>query len=194
MIPLAPGHYQTLTKFTQPWEFYIQDSFLPQSILDLLICEKDIEKKYTLIDKGFHYAFGKSAKRVIIVRNNSLSKQIENVVSNKIKLLLPDVSYIKSSIVCCEPNYYYNEHRDHPDKYISIVIFLHPSKGNGTVLLDDNKTTYSIGWKVNRALIFKNNNHGLHYYFNNTENNRYTLNIYVTKDQSAEFAVTTLLK
>ena len=44
MIPVAPGHYPTLTQFNTPWDFYIQDNFLPQDVLDLLLKLKDIDE------------------------------------------------------------------------------------------------------------------------------------------------------
>lgn len=193
MIPVAPGHYPTLTQFNTPWDFYIQDNFLPQDVLDLLLKLKDIDEHYTFVDKSCRHDIRNISwpikKSILLHHDISVSKQIEDVVRNKLVTLLPPNLYVKADLVCCEPRYVYNIHKDHPDKYISIVVFLYPRKGNGTILLDDNKQLYNVDWKANRALIFENQKHGEHYYVNRTDHNRYTLNIYITKDNFNGFIV-----
>lgn len=192
MTPLGDGHYTTLTKFVTPWEFYIQDNFLSHDVCNLLNGLKSFEELYTFVDNSMLTAVGKKSpikKSIPLYKNKDITQQIERTIKHKLQPLLIDNLYVQPDLVCCEPGYVYQTHKDHPDKYISIVVFLHPRKGNGTILLDDNKQLYNVGWKVNRALIFQNDTHGEHYYVNSTEHNRYTLNIYITKHKSGRFFV-----
>ena len=198
MIPLAPNNYSVLTKFDTPWEFYIKDNFLPDKLYNSLLKIKEQEKHYKFVDQTIDNGKGISSteygdfpkkKSIGLSRDTRLTSEIAEVVESSIKPLLPEKYFVVPDLVRCDPGYVYGKHKDHPLKYISIVVFLHPERANGTTLYGNNDKAYTVGWKRNRAFIFLNSSHGYHYYTNTTNNRRFTLNIYVTTKPNTSFEV-----
>lgn len=202
MIGVAKGHFSNITKFSEPWEFYIIDDFLPQGVYDSLMLLTEQDSSFLFVDEtividgektisSLETNEGNPKKKSILIKNNTyIQTNIKKVVENKLKDLIPDITYyVVPDIVRCDPGYEYPVHWDHPKKYISIVVFLAPIKANGTVLLDKKNNQYVVGWKQNRALIFKSGKGGRHFYVNTTNSKRFTLNVYITLTPDLSFNV-----
>lgn len=198
---IGHGHFPKLTRFEEPWEFFIIDNFLSEDVYNILCSIKD-RNLYKFIDEyngemnvGTNLIKKESGnyphkKSINIGKFPEVVDALHRCVSDKIKDLLPETFYIASDLVRCQPGYRYNLHKDHVDKYISIIVYL-GMKGNGTTFMSNDNIKYKVGWKMNRAVLFLNDNHGLHEYANVTKQDRYTLNIYVTKQKDVTFGVTT---
>jgi len=167
-----------INEFVEPWAHKVVDDFLDNQTYDYLVAERE-KFPYRVIDKyktsgKFGYFFESRDSNVL----ESISKSVIGAIGNH------DLTVV-SEIVRCESGYTYPAHSDHPDKLYTIVTYLHPEKSNGTILLSATKQTkqkIEIEWKPNRALIFKQNPNAPHYYFNNTIEDRYTLNTFLTKE------------
>lgn len=189
MIQLASGHYPQLTTFNEPWKFYVVDDFLPSNIISELAKLKNKEDRYAFIDQWVDgkdviaECYGSFPKKKIIRldSNSTTVKTITNCVVQKTKPLLPPSFVVTSELVRCDPGYNYSRHKDNKIKLVTIVVFLGPQKSCGTILYDDQLNNYVVGWKTNRALIFKNSEHGYHSYFNSTNKYRFTLNVFITE-------------
>lgn len=178
-----------LQPITVPWNHYIIDNFLSTNILEELIKLKD-SPNFVYVDD----VSGVNKTALPIHKNLKLTEAIQNDVVRQIGPLLPSRYFCLPDLVKCDPGYKYNLHKDHPDKKISIVVYLWPEMCNATILVDEEKQHHFVGWKQNRALIFKQEEHGLHYYTNMTEHSRLTLNIYITDDSALTFKVLKVIK
>lgn len=193
MNKIAKNHYISNDgNFSYPWEFWVADNFLSQEIYNELLQIKD-NGKFEIVDKSngsyaTKYNTIASKHHIGLRRCNYpvLYKNLENECKDKLNVLLSPDQQVKIEdevnfifdLVRCEPKYAYQSHADHPDKIISIVVYLHPEDANGTILQDADKNEYDVTWKQNRALIFKTSPDKLHLYRNTSDSYRYTLNIY----------------
>lgn len=87
-----------------------------------------------------------------------------------------DPENFRVGIIKCEPGYWYPLHADHYSKLISAVVYLSPKQAPATIFQDEQ----SPRWRVNRLVAWKNDGQ-VHWYKNDTQEDRYTLNIYQTK-------------
>lgn len=198
MIKVAEDHYPQGEHFSDPWEFWVIDDFLPKEIYNELLHIKD-NGEYELVDmSNGKRATEKNAiasKHHVRLRRwnpkyNLLYKQLEETCNNTLQL----VNWNKQTnlvfdLVRCEPKYTYQKHADHWDKLISVVVYLHPESANGTILFGPDQKKYDVIWKPNRALIFKTSEEKIHMYKNTTDEYRYSLNVYAV-DGNWEFKVT----
>lgn len=120
-------------------------------------------------------------KSISIYMDKNLTKLIRQDVVRHLEDILPNDYYNICDLVRCDPGYVYSPHRDHKDKLISIVVYLDPEDGDGTVLRTNNQDVV-VKWRQNRAVVFENAKHGNHWYRNTTNKYRYSLNIYITKE------------
>jgi hypothetical protein len=195
MIPLAPGKYDRLTMFSDPWKFYVMDNFLPFNLYNNILNLKNKHNHFRFIDQWENgrvestETTGFPKKHSIYLHNKPVLKaSIADVVCGNLGSLLPNSYFVIPDFVRCEPGYVYPQHKDHKLKYISIVVFLDPLKSCGTIF-NHQSERYVVGWRQNRALVFKNDEHGPHSYVNTTDTYRYTLNIYITTDNDEPFKV-----
>lgn len=199
MFNLAEDSYPQGQSFNEPWPFWIVDDFLKPHNIQTLKNFKDVEQ-FNLVDKS-------DGRRVVTlnapynkydikIRPNKHPKAYVQLKDNAVKSLTKVISFEELKkltfvfdLVYCEPKYTYHKHSDHPDKLYSIVVYLGPEDGDGTILFDQDDKQYNVVWKPNRAFIFKSNPHGYHFYTNTKNVNRYTLNLYLT-DGPINFGVT----
>jgi len=192
---IAAGQYDQLTRFDHPWPFYVVDNFLdPVSLKDLIYLSK--QNNLTFVDcwdnKAILSVEDKTlpAKRSLLLNQfNNLSNSIKKSIDNHLSNILPAKHFYIPDLIVCDPGYKYGPHKDHPDKKITIVVFVHPTMSDATILRHSGNS-YSLKWRVNRALIFKQEEHGIHYYINSTQYPRVTLNVYITTDSPMPFQVT----
>lgn len=196
MKEVAISNYRILTPFPRPWPFSVVDYFLSPSLYDNLLSIMMREDLYKPVDYyldkiiSSKYREGAAAKKSInLIDDKNLMQQIEHDVVQHLEDLLPEKYFVIADLVRCEPKYFYNQHKDHIDKYISIVVYLSPDDGNGTVLINNEHERVAVKWRQNRAVVFENNKHGVHCYGNTTDKYRYTLNIYITTNNTYAFNV-----
>lgn len=195
---IATGIYNQLTQFNHPWPFYIVDNFLPPEAVTLSIKLSKQMHLFRLVDfwcDNYNQVSSdpgnNPCKRSLILRGfPNLNNYVTSSVNKHIHHLLPTPHYFTPDLVVCDPGYKYNIHKDHPDKKLSIVVFIHPTMSNATILCDGKRNQYEVAWRVNRALIFKQENQGPHFYWNNTVYPRVTMNVYVTGNMAGDFSVT----
>lgn len=198
MTLLADHHCEGLTSFDFPWQFYVLDNFLDIITYNKLLelrHNKDLFKFVDCYDGNITQSKrikGMPAKRSYqIPLEDTLYNNIEQSV-NKLSSILPiNYNYIPD-LVICDPNYVYGLHKDHPDKVLSVVVFLHPTISNGTILVGNKGDKHGVQWRQNRALIFRQqdlDSGGVHFYHNKTQYPRLTLNIYITVDNTVGFYV-----
>lgn len=202
MIRIALDDCQQGKQFDYPWTHWVIDNFLPKEIYDQLVNIKDSDD-YELVDMSDGRRTTKinpiaNKEHIRLRKNNKVICQelksitldwISKLLINEKKLEWKDDYRFVFDLVKCEPKYCYQKHVDHKDKILSIVVYLHPEEGNGTILLDEINQQYDVVWKPNRALLFMTNSHAFHYYKNKTHENRYSLNVYVVEGPW-EFEVT----
>ena len=199
MIDVAKGFYPDGQFFTMPWDFWVIDNFLSSDCLHIIKQIMDTTK-YTLLDSSDgHISTNVNciANKYDIKLNTPQHKTIFDLLTNNTnnalaKLINKDSFinlYHSYDLIKCEPKYCYQKHFDHQAKLFSIVVYLEPDHGNGTVLLDKINNQYNVIWKCNRALIFKFNKNAFHYYKNTTNTDRHTLNGYLTSGRF-DFTVT----
>lgn len=188
MREVAISNYRILTPFTSPWPFSVVDNFLSESTYNNLLKIKDQEDSYNIVD----YSDGKTVtpnpikdgfikKSMPLFKDVSMVNKILPDVARHLEDMLPDRYWVLPDLIRCDPKYFYNIHKDHPTKAFSIVVYLHPESGNGTILRGS-KEDVVVKWRPNRAVVFENSTHGFHYYTNTTDKYRYSLNIYITLD------------
>lgn len=192
MREVAVSNYRILTPFTSPWPFFVVDNFLSINLYNELIKLSKKNQYFEPVDHwngktilqskpdGRHYT--KCA--VPIHKSKKISNEINKDIENHLSELLFDNYFVIPDLVRCDPNYFYGHHKDHEAKKLSIVVYLHPEQGDGTVLVGD-KEEVVVKWRPNRAVVFENAKHGTHWYKNTTDKYRYTLNIYITEEKCA---------
>lgn len=191
---IATDTYNDVTKFEIPWPHYIVDNFLDQALFKFLIKLKHhpnfipVDSWVDGITKSGKYEGYPQKKSLPLQRDPKLTQLINNCVIKHFGNLLPVKHFCIPDLVKCDPNYSYHNHKDHPDKACTVVVFLEPQVCDATELISD-KQKYNLLWKQNRALFFKQEEHGVHNYYNQTTQDRYTLNIYITLDNNAGFHI-----
>lgn len=203
MIDIATEEYGNGQLFEHPWQFWVIDNFLDHNIYNELLQIKDTGY-YELVDhsNGFRTSIKNyvASKHHVRLRSKkypelytTLSENCESMIKKYLALSnqinWTNKNHFVFDLVRCEPKYAYQKHRDHEAKIVSIVVYIHPSEANGTILFDANDNEYNVVWKPNRALIFTSGCGGMHKYINTTESNRFSLNIYMV-DGPWEFEVT----
>ena len=183
-----------LVEHNYPWRHYTVDNFLQENVYKLLLRIRN-NPKFSFVD-----SFGNGVnnpdlnsgfptkKNLDIWNDGNLTNLIRQDVERHLSPLLPKNFFCIPDLVKCEPGYVYLPHVDHKAKHLSIVVYLHPLKSNGTILIKDN-IHHQVEWQPNRALIMTNEPHMTHYYHNNTIYPRLTLNIYITLDSTISFRV-----
>ena len=185
---IATDYYPEYTHFNDPWDYGIVDNFLDQNIIDQILKIGEDRSLYRFID-GRNQQDGTVANKssIVLVEYKEILESVTNSVNKHIENLLPKPSYCVPDLVCCDPKYKYVKHRDHPNKLLSIIVYLAPEEGNGTLVWGEDDKPLEIMWKPNRAVIFENSKHGIHNYINKTNHLRYTLNIYITDNPKTSF-------
>ena len=183
---IAKEHYSNLTTFTVPWEFQIVDDFLSSDIIKVIDLKRFEESKYKILDSVRYLNNPRYKKIINLSKNYIFIEQLKEILQSKLSSIWNNNFFIYSELVRCDPYYKYNLHKDHHLKKYSIVIYLFDETGDGTTLLDK-KNQYKIMWKNNRALIFNNDKHGYHLYYNSFNKFRYTLNIAFTQEKDITF-------
>lgn len=93
---------------------------------------------------------------------------------------LPKLSTIDLDLSVTNKDHEYSVHTDIPDKLLSVVIYMHPKEGVGTLLYDtEQRLTDTVPWKQNRALIFSRTEESWHSYRGNGRHHRYTANLFL---------------
>lgn len=188
---IGEGVYNQPTKFITPWPFYIVDNFLSDSLYAKLVGSRQ-HPKFEVVDSWYNNSVRTAAdtlpdspkKKVLpLYQDKSLTQEISTEIKNKLSDVVDCNLYCLPDLIRCDPGYRYTIHTDHPQKLYTIVVYLHPIMSNATTLLDVTNNEYDIMWRQNRALIFKQNQHGLHYYKNSTQYPRLTLNVYMTEGE-----------
>ena len=172
------GNFKTITQFNDPWKFWVVDDFLDQETYDYLVSNRE-QFPYTFLDRH-----KKKFEKVGYFFEEQYDARVLGAINAAVvKAIGKHELTVVSEIVRCEPEYKYPTHNDHPDKLYTIVTYLHPEQGNGTFLVSDEigEPETEVVWKPNRALIFKQNPNAPHYYLNDTKENRYTINTFLTK-------------
>lgn len=190
MIKVAQDTYDTITEFTEPWTFWVIDNFLSDSFFKKLISVKEKENFYQLVDNGKTKQNSKYA--IYLTKSDKATKHVKEVL-HKLNIENVDSYSIGAELVKCEPGYAYHTHRDHPCKTYTIVVFIDPDEGNGTILVGSDKQEYEVVWKKNRALIIRQDPLAFHRYTNTTNQNRFSFNIFLM-DGKHGFAVNANLK
>lgn len=192
---IATEQYNELTRFEHPWPFYVVDNFLDNNTLRELIYLSKQQDQLKFVDcwngtEAITIPDSKlpTKRSLQLSQYNNLFDSIRMSINKHIAELLPEKHFIIPDLIVCDPGYCYGPHKDHPDKKMSIVIFIHPTMSDATILRHD-ETNYRLQWRVNRALIFKQEEHGIHHYINNTQYPRVTLNVYITTDSPIPFQV-----
>lgn len=196
MREVAISSYRILTPFTSPWPFSVVDQFLSPSLYKDLttIMMKDEYFKpvdYSLdnIISPIHREGSYAKKSIQLTNDKNLAQLIRQDVVSHLEDTLPEKYFVIADLVRCDPKYFYNPHKDHKDKYISIVVYLSPEDGDGTILINNEGKGVRVKWRQNRAVVFENSKHGTHCYENTTDKYRYTLNIYITTESGFGFTV-----
>ena len=109
-----------------------------------------------------------------------------NIKVDNIKEFGVSPTKFTAGIVRCEPGYWYPPHADHESKIISSVLYLSPRDAPATIFVDE---VDSPMWERNKLVCWKNNGE-IHWYKNDTDYNRYTLNIY-QRDKETRLVVET---
>jgi hypothetical protein len=187
---IGEGVYNQPTRFKTPWPFYIVDNFLSDQLYTKLIMSRQ-HPKFEVVDSWHDNAIrtssdtipGSPTKRALpLYQDKSVTEQISAEIKNKLADIVDDSLYCLPDLIRCDPGYRYTIHTDYYQKLYSIVVYLHPTMSNATTLLDVTNNEYDVMWRQNRALIFAQEDHGLHYYKNTTQYPRLTLNVYMTKE------------
>lgn len=188
--------YPQLTRFETPWPHYIIDKFLDDELYNKIISLRKHDRFNTVDSyvKGVDNVYQGTVPNQP-VKNNLLLQSFKNIdirikqtIDAKLKTILPKQYFCINDLIRCDPGYKYLPHKDHRDKKVSIVTFLHPLMSNATVL-QKNNVEYELRWRPNRALVFTQEEHGMHYYKNHTEYPRLTMNTYITIKSNAPFNV-----
>lgn len=194
---IARDVYNGPTRFETPWPFYIVDNFLSDQLYNRLVMSRH-HHRFQLVDSSYNnriytipdtQANFPKKKALPLFQDKSITKEISAEVKNKLSGIVDNNLYCIPDLVRCDPGYQYCIHTDHPEKLYSIVVYIHPVMSNATTLLDFTNNEYDIMWRQNRALVFEQGQHGLHYYKNSTQYPRLTLNVYMTEEEKA-FAIT----
>ena len=193
MINVAEGNYPNGQLFTTPWNFWVIDNFLNQQAFENILNMKDNPNIFEVVDSSNGkrvVTSGKFNKYDFKIREKSHLELFNQLQESAHQSLLKVINseelnklYYIIDLVYCEPQYAYQKHLDHPDKFYSIVVYLHPEHADATTLLDSDNKLYNVVWKPNRALIFKTNKQAYHFYRNKQQEKRYSLNIYLTKEK-----------
>lgn len=148
----------------------IVDSFLDdKTYLDLLELAGN-DQHWVLVDKE-----GTASKYEMELPDylvKDIEQQYRSKIINRTEFGI-DPQNFKAGLVKCEPGYWYPHHKDHATKVISTVVYLSPKEAPATIFLG----SQSPCWRTNRLVAWKNEGQ-VHWYKNDTEFNRYTLNIY----------------
>ncbi|MDC3266332.1 2OG-Fe(II) oxygenase [bacterium] len=198
MREVAVGNYRILTPFTSPWPFSVVDNFLSESLYNNLLSIMLKDQHYKPVDYSDGLAgvntiftpekYKYTKQSFLLTPDSNILKKVSEDVARHLEDILPSKYFVIPDIVRCDPGYYYQPHKDHHQKTISIVVYLDPDNGDGTVLTGE-KEDVVVKWKRNRAVVFENNKHGLHWYKNSTDKYRYTLNVYITTDGYIPFYI-----
>lgn len=199
MTLIAADTYNVVARFNIPWPHCVVDNFLDSNVFDTLKQLKN-HKDFRHIDSwvngitstkkhdGYPHNSYPQKYSLSLAGDLNLTNQINQSVIKHFKEWLPSSYFCIPDLVKCDPKYSYHPHKDHPSKICSIVVFLDPPMCNGTTLISGSQV-YELMWKPNRALFFKNSEHGSHNYYNKTIYPRFTLNIYLTLTQNTLFIV-----
>ena len=187
--------YKELTRFEQPWPHYLIDNFFDHKFFNSMINLKNHDD-FKLVDsslenlKNVPYDIPDRPKKysLKLFKDIRIRNYVKYVVHKQLSTILPPVYFVLPDLIKCEPGYHYPPHRDNIEKKYSIVVYLYPAISNATNLLTKDKNI-TIPWKTNRALIFEQTSHGMHYYKNDTNENRLTMNIYITAKDNLLFYI-----
>lgn len=194
MREVAISNYRILTPFTSPSHFSVVDYFLEDNLLKNLQKIMLREELYKFVDCwsgglvcSTPVENAPTKKSILLYSDKNLTQLISQDVARHLEDILPHEYNVVPDLVRCDPGYCYPPHRDHELKMISIVVYL-DDIGDATLLKTENQNVL-VKWRKNRAVVFENAKHGIHWYKNTTNKYRYSLNIYITKEPVA-FIVT----
>jgi len=167
-----------------PWKHWIIDDFLPEEDYKVLY---DLIIKLPKARKNYRYAG--------FLRDEKFD-HIKQMYENRFKIIIPNVFGLENldnykmllEYNCAGKGLVYPIHEDAPEKIFSIVHYITPELGTGTLLHTESEEFHSeVKWKPNRALMFRRRNRTFHSYRNELYTQRRTINcIFVKKDHQDE--------
>ena len=167
--------------FNTPWTYAVVEDFLPQHLLD------EVMEIYNTYD--ISYSVNGIANSNI---KEPLNSQIEDVAKEFINQTFHKLNStnrkgsldkIRKLIVFRGPHHKYEIHHDSLEKLLSIVVYLVPTKADGTIIHNiDQSYSHEVEWKVNRALAFVPTKNTWHSIDSKVSTDRITLNINVMLD------------
>lgn len=165
-----------LTEVNEPWKHYIVEDFLEvddfiklQIFLDTL---PDAQPKDRV---GFFIT----------------DEPVVSVLKEKFEDLLSDINFVSKMPyrIVVEYNsvgkdYEYPIHSDTSDKFVSLVLYVSPKRGEGTKIYNPDKTFHSdVKWKTNSGLLFEKTDESFHS-FRSKFTSRKTINIICIDDRA----------
>ena len=167
------------------YKIIIKDNFLKKTELNEL---KNLNLKKIRKDEIMVYQNTISKNNTInstVLSNNFIKKLhksyhdraikiLKNLCQEKAKLY----NYSEFYLIQTGANYKFPIHDDTPNKLLSGVVYISPSKNSGTIFYEDKKGTNKkkIEWKTNRAVFFSRvEKHTWHSYEGDRKNNRLAL-------------------
>ena len=153
----------------------IVDNFLPDALYKDIMTYAILDKNWTKVDHN--RTCNKYEKSLPYSLINRVYTTYSESVNNLSEFGL-DPEFFSVGLVKCDPGYAYPIHADKESKVISAVVYLSPLEGNSTKF----SGMTNPEWKSNRLVAWKNEGQE-HWYYNNKEQDRYTLNIYQTMEE-----------
>lgn len=201
MNDIATEVYTSVTRFENPWPFYIVDNFLPSNFYNYLI-QLMYSSSFSLVDSYVSDGIvvpqnipnRPQKKNLPLYKNENIVNIIDKTIKKHYHNILPQKYYCLPDLIKCDPGYHYYPHKDHIDKAFSVVVFLYPEQGEATTLISESKQQFNIQWRPNRAILFTQKEHGMHTYKNTASRERLTLNVYITLNSNVGFAVNVPIK
>jgi len=117
-------------------------------------------------------------KNFLVELQNTYHSKAIDILKNLSKEKANLYQYSEFHVVKTGKDYFFPIHRDTPNKLLSGVIYLTPSKNEGTYLYSDRygKNPNQIEWKQNRAVFFsRTENDSWHNYRSDGKNSRLVL-------------------
>jgi hypothetical protein len=146
-----------LTEVNEPWKHYIVEDFLE---------DDDFRKLQTFLDT---LPDGQPNDRINLFITD---KPEVSVLKEKFEDLLSDINFVSKRPYRIEveynsvgKDYEYMIHTDGGAKFVSLVLYVSPRKGEGTKIYNPDKTFHSeVKWKTNSGLLFERTNESFHSY------------------------------
>ena len=170
-----------ITEKTEPFPHMVIDDFLPpdlflemKRLVDSMPKAKPFEKFNTSL-----YRNGKVNKEKFSESIKESIKLFERFVNENSVLPVNEDYWYSMEYTSTGKNYKYPQHTDSLNKFLSLVLYVSPEDGEGTILYNEDRLpNYRVKWKPNRALFFKREDNTLHSY-ESKKDRRLTINLNV---------------